>query len=266
MTQISNPQDIHNIFDSHCHYDDGAFDGDRDELLTRLLSDGSPVKYMMHACTDLQSAEFGIKTAEKFSNYYTSVGIHPENMENLPENYAETLRRLAAHPKVKAIGEIGLDYHYDGYDRNAQIELFENQLELARELNLPVIMHCRDATEDFVRLMEKHRPCGVVHCFSGSAETAEQLLKLGLYIGFTGVLTFKNAKKVKKAFSVVPQDRLLFETDCPYMAPAPFRGKRCTSDLIAYVACEAESLCGIPAQKLTDTANENAKRLFNIEA
>lgn len=264
MPQISEPEKIRNIFDSHCHYDDGAFDEDRDELLARLLSDGSSVSYMMHACTDLDSARFGIETAEKFPNFYTSVGIHPENMDELPDDYIDRLRKLAGHPKVRAIGEIGLDYHYDGYDRNAQIELFESQLLLAGELDLPVIMHCRDATEDFVQLMEKRRPKGVVHCFSGSAETAEQLLKLGLYIGFTGTLTFKNAKKVKKAFAAVPRDKLLFETDCPYMAPTPFRGKRCSSDLIAYIACEAENLSGIPAQELADITNENARRLFGI--
>jgi TatD DNase family protein len=157
-----------------------------------------------------------------------------------------------------------LDYHYEGYDRAVQLELFESQLELAAELDLPVIMHCREATEDFVRIMEKRRPKGVVHCFSGSAETAVQLQKLGLYIGFTGVLTFKNAKKVKNAFAAVARDRLLFETDCPYMAPVPFRGKRCSSDLIAYLACEAEILSGTAAQELVDTANENARRLFGI--
>ena len=260
------------IFDSHCHYDDPAFDSDRDGLLQYLMGGDSAVDCLMHACTDLDSAEFGIRTAERFGRFYTSVGIHPETLDEtygkyaggLPDNYIEKLRTLASHPKVKAVGEIGLDYHYEGYDKTAQKELFEAQLTLANELGLPVIMHCRDATEDFVKLMEKHRPAGVVHCFSGSAETAEQLLKLGLYIGFTGALTFKNAKKAKRAFGVVPADRLLFETDCPYMAPPPFRGKRCYSEMIAYVAAEAEALSGLPAQQLTDITNKNAKKLFGI--
>jgi TatD DNase family protein len=218
----------------------------------------------MHACTDFDSARFGISAAERFENFYTSVGIHPENISAAVGDYIANLKELAAHPKVRAIGEIGLDYHYEGYDRQAQIELFVNQIRLANELELPVIMHCRDAHEDFLGIMKEYRPKGVVHCFSGSAETASELLKLGLYIGFTGVLTFKNAKKVKKAFAVVPTDRLLFETDCPYMSPEPFRGKRCQSDRIAYIACAAQSLCGIDAQRLADITNENARRLFSI--
>ncbi len=261
-----NPGEIKNIFDSHCHYDDEAFDDDRFSLLDSLLSKDSSVSFMMHACTDLNSAAFGISCAERYESYYTSVGIHPECItQGVPADYLKELERLAQHNKVKAIGEIGLDYHYEGYDRKAQISLLESQLELAKGLDLPVIMHCRDATEDFVKLMQKHKPKGVVHCFSGSAETADQLLKLGLYIGFTGALTFKNAKKAKRAFMAVPLDRLLFETDCPYMAPVPFRGKRCTSDMIAYVALEACSLSGIPAQQLVDKTNENAKRLFKID-
>lgn len=265
VAQITNPEDIRNIFDSHCHYDDAAFDGDRYDLLERLLGKDSPVSFMMHACTDLESAEYGIAAAERFPNYYTSVGIHPENAQAFTDALSERLEELAAHPKVKAIGEIGLDYHYEGYDRELQISLFEAQLELAERLGLPVIMHCRDALEDFISILEKRRPKGVVHCFSGSAETAERLLDIGLYIGFTGVLTFKNAKKVKRAFTAVPLERLLFETDCPYMSPEPFRGKRCTSDLIAYIACEAERLSGVPAQELADITNENAKRLYGID-
>ena len=260
------------IFDSHCHYDDHAFDDDRDGLIDYLMSDRSAVGYLMHACTDLRSAEYGLRMSERYAGYYTSVGIHPETldkeygayMDGLPDSYVDTLRQLARNEKVKAIGEIGLDYHYEGYDKTAQIELFTAQLKLANELELPVIMHCRDATEDFVDLMREYRPRGVVHCFSGSAETASELLKLGLYIGFTGAITFKNAKKAKRAFMVVPKDRLLFETDCPYMAPPPFRGKRCYSEMIAYVTEEAERLSGIPAQQLTDITNENAKRLFGI--
>ncbi len=265
------------IFDSHCHYDDHAFDPDREDVLTRLFSEDSPVEYLMHACTDLVSAEYGISAAGRYERYYTSVGIHPEVFdgeygiyrEGLPEGYADTLRELAKHDKVRAIGEIGLDYHYEGSDlpeiRAAQTELFERQLMLANELGLPVIMHCRDATEDFVALCRKHRPRGVCHCFSGSAETARELLDIGLYIGFTGALTFKNAKKAKRAFAAVPTDRLLFETDAPYMAPPPFRGCRCESDMIAYVALEAERLSGIPAAELVKITNENAKTLFGIK-
>ncbi|MGN0633116.1 MAG: TatD family hydrolase [Oscillospiraceae bacterium] len=268
MGQFSDPLKLKGIFDSHCHYDDGAFDDDREELLGRLMSDGSAVEFLMHACTDLESAQFGIKMSEKYPNYYTSVGIHPENItDDLPDDYIGILKRLCGeNKKIRAIGEIGLDYHYDDApERSVQTEVFTNQLKLAAELDLPVIMHCRDATEDFLSIMQEYKPKGVVHCFSGSAETAKQLLELGLYIGFTGVLSFKNAKKTKKAFAAVPADRLLFETDCPYMAPEPFRGKRCDSSMIAYVACAAEQLCEIDAQRLIDITNENAKRLFGIE-
>ncbi|MCD8095478.1 MAG: TatD family hydrolase [Ruminococcus sp.] len=263
---VDEARDIHGIFDSHCHYDDKAFDGDRSELLDRLLSSDSTVEYMMHACTDLNSAEFGIKTSERYKNYYTSVGIHPECIyDGIPSGYELEIERFAKHEKVRAIGEIGLDYHYDGYDRTAQLRLFESQLEIAKSLDLPVIMHCRDAMGDFTELMRKHRPKGVVHCFSGSAESAIELQRLGLYIGFTGALTFKNSKKAKNAFMNVQSDKLLFETDCPYMAPVPFRGKRCSSELIAYVALEAQCLSGVDAQQLVDTTSQNAKRLFSID-
>lgn len=255
------------IFDSHSHYDDSAFDGDREELLDDLLkSEDSSVDKIMHACTDEKSALFGLKMAEKYENFYTSVGFHPECMDKLPENYMEILNKLVEeNPQIKAIGEIGLDYHYQGYDREAQIELLSNQLRYANEKDLPVILHCRDALGDFMEILQKYKPKGVVHCFSGSAETATEILKLDMYIGFTGVLTFKNAKKAKKALAVVPSDRLLLETDCPYMAPEPFRGKRCTSDMIERVAICAAEIKGVEPQEIIDRTNENARRLFKIK-
>lgn len=265
--------DVQGIFDSHCHYDDHAFDTDRTQLLDYLMSENSAVSCLMHACTDLESAKFGIEMSQKYERFYTSVGIHPEVFDSeygiykngLPDGWEDSLRAFAENKKVRAIGEIGLDYHYEGYDKAAQLELFERQLALANQLDMPVITHCREATEDFVTLMKKHRPRGVVHCFSGSAETARELLSLGLYIGFTGALTFKNAKKAKRAFGEVPSDRLLFETDCPYMAPPPYRGKRCYSEMIELVAEEAERLSGIPKQQLINNTRENAKKLFEID-
>ena len=254
------------IFDSHSHYDDSAFDNDRSEVLNYLLkSENSPVEYIMHAATDEKSSLFGIKMSNCFENFYTSAGFHPECIENVPKNYMDILENLLdENPQIRAVAEIGLDYHYEGYDRKAQIELLANQLELANKRNLPVILHCRDALQDFKDLIFKYKPKAVVHCFSGSAETAKEFLSIGMYIGFTGVLTFKNAKKAKKALEVVPLDKLLLETDCPYMAPEPFRGKRCTSDMIEKVAECAAELKEISPQKIADITNQNARRLFSI--
>lgn len=254
------------IFDSHSHYDDSAFDNDRQEVLDYLLlSDDSPVEAIMHAATDEKSALYGIQMSRKYKNYYTSAGFHPECMDKLPENYMEILDQLVSeNPEIKAVGEIGLDYHYDGYDRECQIKLLSDQLEFANKKDLPVILHCRDALQDFMELLKEYKPKGVVHCFSGSAETASEIISLGMYIGFTGVLTFKNAKKAKKALAVIPNDRLLLETDCPYMAPEPFRGKRCTSDMIVKIAECAAEIKGLSPKEIVDMTNRNARNLFGI--
>lgn len=231
-----------------------------------LKSSDSPVQYIMHAATDEKSSLFGVEMAQKYDCFFTSAGFHPECMDKLPGNYMEILTGLFdRYPQICAVGEIGLDYHYDGYDREAQIKLLSDQLKFANDRGLPVILHCRDALADFSELMHKYKPKGVVHCFSGSAETAEEFLKLGLYIGFTGVLTFKNAKKAKRALEIVPLDRLLLETDCPYMAPEPFRGKRCTSDMIEKIAECAAQIKGLDTQEIVNITNANAKRLFGLE-
>lgn len=253
-----------NIFESHCHYDDPQFGCDRDELLSEMLSGGS-VKRLLHAATDEKSSLFGIEYAKKYPQFYTSVGFHPECIDSLPENYAEILESLLSQSaKIVAIGEIGLDYHYRGYDREKQIEVFSRQIEFANAHNLPVIIHSRDATSDTLEILRKLKPRGVVHCFSGSFETAKEMLSLGLYIGFTGALTFKNAKKAVHALEAVPIDRLLLETDCPYMAPDGYRGNRCDSRMIYRIAQKVSELKGIPAQEVIDRTAENASRLFSI--
>lgn len=255
---------ISNIFDTHAHYADHAFDGDRDRILAELPQKG--VKYVMLASSSLEDTAENSVLAEKYDYIYAAAGVHPENADSTPADYLEKVRRTAVDsPKVRAIGEIGLDYHYEGYDREKQIVLFEEQLELAKELGLPVIIHSRDAWEDTFQILKKHRPKGILHCFSGSAETAREIVKLGMYIGFTGVLTFKNAKKALKALAVVPMDRLLLETDCPYMAPVPFRGKRCDSSMIAYTAEKAAEIKGTDVQELVDITCENGKRIYSIE-
>lgn len=251
------------IIDTHCHYDDNAFDIDRDTLLPEILSD---IRGSVHASTDEKSSLFGIETAERFKNFYTSVGFHPESMENLPKSPFETTINLARRSKkVVAIGEIGLDYHYDGYDRNKQLDLFVSQLEVAKDLGLPVIIHLRDATEDGLEILKRYKPKGVMHCFSGSAEIAREVVKLGMYVSFTGVLTFKNARKAVKACEAVPIERLLLETDCPYMAPEPYRGKRCDSRMIRFTAEKMAEIKGVAPLDMIKIAAENSCGLFGLD-
>ncbi len=254
---------MNNIFDTHAHYADRAFNEDRYELLEKLPEMG--VKYIMLASSSVEDTAENAAIAQKYGYIYAASGVHPESVDENPENYLDIVRETAlSSPKIKAIGEIGLDYHYDGYSREKQLKLFEEQLILAKELDLPVIVHSRDACEDTLNMLKKHRPRGVVHCFSGSAETAKEIIKLGMYIGFTGVLTFKNAKKALKALEEVPLDKLLLETDCPYMAPVPFRGKRCDSSMIAYTAAAAAEIKGIDTQEIIDITCENGKRFYGI--
>ncbi len=254
---------INNIFDTHAHYADSAFDEDREAVLAELPSKG--VSYVMLASSSVKDTAENAQLAGCYDYIYAASGVHPESVDTDPGDYLDIVRKTAlSSPKIKAIGEIGLDYHYEGYDREKQIRFFEEQIVLAKELGLPIIVHSRDATEDTMTLLKKHRPQGILHCFSGSAETAKEVIKLGMYIGFTGVITFKNAKKAIKALEAVPLDRLLLETDCPYMAPVPFRGKRCDSSMIAYTAEKAAEIKGISVQELVDITFENAKRIYSI--
>lgn len=251
------------IFDSHCHYDDHAFDNDREAVLDRLFSGG--VEFLLHASTDEASALYGIEAAKKYDGYYTSIGFHPENCDQTPDNFIEILERLLPlSGKIKAIGEIGLDYHYEGYDRDRQLYIFEQQVRFANEHSLPVIIHSRNATEDTMEILTRLRPKGVMHCFSGSAETALDVIKLGMYIGFTGVLTFKNSKKAKKACAAAGLDRILIETDCPYMAPEPYRGQRSDSLMCRHTAAAAAEIFGVDTDEVIRKTNENARILFGI--
>lgn len=253
------------IFDSHSHYDDDAFDSDREELLGRLLNEGG-VEKIIHACAKFEDALSGVLMSEKYDYIYSSVGVHPEECDNLPPDYISVLREIAtSHKKVVAIGEIGLDYHYEGFDRDFQIKIFKEQLSLAKELSLPVIIHSREATADMTEILSESKPKGVMHCFSGSAETAKVYLSWGMYLGFTGVVTFKNARKVIEALEITPLDRILIETDCPYMAPVPYRGKRCDSRMLIHTAEKIAEVKGVRTEELIKISNENAKRLFSIE-
>lgn len=255
---------MNSIFDTHAHYADSAFDEDRFRLLDELPQRG--VKYVTLASSCSEDIVLNSEISRKYSYIYTSAGIHPEFAEEAPEDYLNLIKKtISETPKVRAIGEIGLDYHYDGYDRDKQIKLFSEQLQLANEADLPVIVHSRDAFEDTLMLLKKFKPRGVVHCFSGSAEIAREILKLGMYIGFTGVLTFDNAKKARRALEEVPLDRLVMETDCPYMAPVPMRGKRCDSSMIAYTAAKAAEVKGIPTEELLEITCRNGMALYGLE-
>lgn len=246
------------IFDTHAHYDDAAFDADRKELLASLPARG--VCGVITCGCDRESSLAALRLAETYSFVYVAVGIHPENLSS--HSTLGQIRELAAHPKCVAIGEIGLDYHWSTDDKPEQLALFEAQLRLAQELDLPVIVHDRDAHADTLRLLQKIRVRGVVHCFSGSPETAEELLKLGMSIGIGGVLTFANAKKVRQVAEMLPADRILLETDAPYLAPVPFRGKTNRSDYIAYTARVLAECRGCDPAAIFRQTRENAERLF----
>ena len=250
------------IFDSHAHYESKRFDPDRAELLAALPERG--VRYVLNAASDFESANVGIKLAQKYDYIYASAGFHPHEAKNAPPGFTAKLTELLHCPKVQAVGEIGLDYHYDFSPREVQLRVFEEQLALAVELDLPVIVHNREAHADTLALLRKYRPSGVVHCNSGSAEMAKQLLDLGLYIGFTGVVTFKNARKVLEAARAVPADRLLIETDCPYMAPEPQRGRRCDSSLLGYTAQALAREKDMDTQALIDRTCQNAIDVYRI--
>lgn len=251
------------LFDSHAHYDDEAFDADRERLLGEALPQAG-VSAILNAGTDAASIAAGRELCRRYPGIYRAAGYHPHSAKDAAPGYLAELREELTDPKTVAIGEIGLDYHYDLSERPTQRRVFREQLELAAETGYPVIIHMREATADTLALLREYRPQGVVHCFSGSAETARELLALGLYLGFTGLVTFKNAKKACEAAAMAPLDRLLIETDCPYMTPVPFRGQRNDSTLLHLTAYAIANLRGIPPQELADRTAGNARRLYRI--
>lgn len=251
------------IFDTHAHYDDEHFDNDRDAVLKNIFEHG--VSLVVDPACDLASCEKTLALSEKYGSVYSAVGVHPEAAEaESKEGWLEAVAEFAKHKKVVAIGEIGLDYHYDEPSREIQKAVLEKQLGLSNDLGLPVIIHDREAHADVLELVKKYRPRGIIHCFSGSAETAAEFLRLGMYIGFTGSVTFKNASKLLLAAKAVPEERLLLETDCPYMAPVPYRGQRCDSTMIAATAERLAELRGTDAQRLIEAAAENGRAIYNI--
>ena len=254
---------LNHIFDSHAHYDDPRFNEDRETLLTAMAGHG--VEKIMNIGNTTQANLAGIALAEQYPFIHCTVGIHPDQAPEMQPGYLDLLAQQSRHPKVHAIGEIGLDYFYDDASpREVQRRVFEEQLALAKDLALPVVIHNRDAHQDTLELLKKYRPKGIMHCFSGSAELAQEVVRLGMYVGFTGVITFKNARKAVEAAAAVPLERLLVETDCPYMAPEPYRGKRCDSTMLHRMVEKLGELKGISPQEMADITWENACRIYGI--
>lgn len=248
------------IFDTHAHYDDVRFDGIREGLLRELHRNG--VENIITCAVDGNSAKATLALAEKYGFVFAAVGIHPENLESRTE--IEEIRKLAAHKKCVAIGEIGLDYYYTQENKPEQRAVFEKQVILANELNLPVIVHDREAHADTLEILKKHKPKGVLHCFSGSAEMAKEILKIGMYIGVGGSVTFKNARKLPDVVKEIPGDRLLLETDCPYLCPEPYRGKLCHSGYITLTAAKIAEIRSADRDDVLRKTYENARNLFSI--
>lgn len=250
-----------NIFDVHAHYDDKWFDEDRFELLDKIQNKG--VCGIVNNSVDLVTAQKSIEYAEKYDFMYAAVGFHPENIEGIPEDYIEKIAELCKHKKVVAIGETGLDYYWDT-PRDLQKKVFEEQIKLSLDLKMPLIVHDREAHGDTFDFLRKYRPNALVHCFSGSVELMREAVKLGMYISLGGVVTFKNARHSIEIASEIPIDRLLLETDAPYMAPVPFRGKRCDSSMILYCAEKIASVRNMGVQELLDITCENAKKFYRL--
>jgi len=252
------------LFDTHAHMDDHAFDEDRKELLTSLPASG--IGLLMNPGCSLESSRNACKLAREYDYIYAAVGSHPDAADEVNDAVLDEYRRLVReNPKVKAIGEIGLDYHYEDIPREVQVKAFRMQMELARELGLPAIVHEREAHEDGMKIVEEFpEVTGVFHCYSGSAEMAKWLIKRGWYIGFTGVLTFKNARKALEVAAAIPLDRIVLETDCPYMSPEPFRGKRNDPGKLYRMAEKLAELRGLTVEEVHTITMENGKRLYGI--
>ena len=252
------------LFDTHAHMDDRVFDADREELLKSLPEQG--IQLLMNPGCSLASSYNTSKLSQEYDYIYAAVGSHPDVADEVNEEVLEAYRKLCKlNPKIKAIGEIGLDYHYEDIPREIQLRAFRMQMELARELKLPVIVHERDAHEDGMAVVREFPDVtGVFHCYSGSAEMAKELIKRGWYIGFTGVLTFKNARKAVEVAASIPLDRIVLETDCPYMSPEPFRGKRNDPGKLYRMAEKLAEIRGLTVEEIHRITVENGKRLYRI--
>lgn len=252
------------LFDTHAHMDDRAFDTDREALLSALPEQG--IGLLMNPGCSLESSRNAVALAGRYDYIYAAVGSHPDAADEVNGEVLEEYRKLCReNPKVRAIGEIGLDYHYEDIPRDIQLRAFRAQMALARELGLPAIVHEREAHEDGMKVVEEFpEVTGVFHCYSGSAEMAKELVKRGWYIGFTGVLTFKNARKAIEVAGTIPLDRIVLETDCPYMSPEPFRGMRNDPGRLYRMAEKLAGLRGLSVEEIHTITTENGKRLYRI--
>ena len=251
------------LFDTHAHLNDPAFDEDREALLENFRD--ARVGLVLNAGCSLESSKDCIALAERYPWIYASVGTHPDSADEVDETVLEAYRQMCSHEKVKAIGEIGLDYYYETIPRDVQQRAFRMQMRLAQELDMPVIVHERNAHDDGMTIVKEFpKVKGVFHCYSGSAEMARQLVNIGWYIGFTGVLTFKNARKAVETAQRIPLERIVLETDCPFMAPEPYRGKRNHPGYLMQMALKLAQIREMDVEDVIRVTTENAKRLYRI--
>ena len=254
------------IFDTHAHYDDKQFDQDREELLVSMKDNG--IGTIVDVGSNMETSAWIVDAVNRYPMMDGAVGVHPSDTADLTESDMDTLKEYAGKDKILAIGEIGLDYYWDEPEREIQKKWFEAQIELAREVRLPIIIHSRDAAKDTYDIMKSLHAediGGVVHCFSYSKEMARQFLDMGFYIGIGGVVTFKNAKTLKEVAAYAPLDRIVLETDCPYLSPEPNRGKRNSSLNLNYVAEALSQIKGIDKEKLIAVTEENARKLYRMK-
>ena len=251
------------LFDTHAHLDDARFDEDRESVIGSLQNAG--ISLVVNVGADMEGSRASVALAERYDFIYASVGVHPDETGSLTEADMETLAQYAARPKVVAIGEIGLDYHWMASDKDTQTAFFRRQIQLAKEVDKPIIVHDREAHGDTLELLQALQPKGVVHCFSGSKEMAKEIIKLGMYIGLNGVATFKNARKALEVVETIPLERLVLETDCPYLAPEPCRGQRNNSALIPHIAARIGQVLGLSPQAVLRQTAENARALYGLQ-
>lgn len=253
------------IFDTHAHYDDNRFDDDRSQVLSILEEEGIKV---MNASASLESLQVVLEMTKNYKNVYGALGVHPSECREMREEHIDFMRKHLRDDKIVAVGEIGLDYHYDDdVPKDIQKKWFITQLNLAKEMNMPVNIHSRDAAKDTFDILSKEEYkglTGIIHCFSNSMEMAKEYVKLGYYIGIGGVVTFKNAKEIKEVVKTIPLDKLVIETDCPYLAPTPYRGRRNSSVFLTYVIEEIAAIKEIDARTVEKVTFENAMKVYNI--